>query len=487
MQDIFVLKLDPELHPLGSWGIGAAGETDSGNGIALDGSDNVYITGQVKAASGQTGIYVAEIGSTGQPGWHHDYGTAPQDTGAGIAVDGFDDIDVVGTLAGTVDFGPGAVGAVSAAQPSDLFVLQLWPGGQSHWLQTIGNASSSTVGSGLAYDDSNYSLYVTGSTQGNGATTATVVEAQFDIQGDQTANQGYGSSGQSDLGDAIAVNPAGKVAMVGSYTGTMPLDLGSVTSIKRGAFVVASGLQTPVARNATATTVTGQAIEIPATDLLSDDSAPMGLTLRVASIGTPTSGTAELGADGSILYTPAAGFVGVASFSYTVRDGSSLSSTAQVDVDVQSPPTPPPDPKTPPVVVPPVVVPPVVVPPVVVPPVVVPPPPIFEPALAPIATGIAGLVRSRKGLETIVVGFDEALDAVSVENGSYLLRLGVRRRHKLIFSKPVRVESVTYDSASQSVSIHLRKPVKGEVQVTIQGGIAAANGVIGGSFTAVVS
>ncbi len=112
---------------------------------------------------------------------------------------------------------------------------------------------------------------------------------------------------------------------------------------------------------------------------------------------------------------------------------------------------------------------------------------ILPPDPAPYATGIAGLIRSRKGLTTIVVGFDEALDAVSVENGSYLLRLGVRRRHKLVFSKPVAVESATYAAALQSVSIHLRKPVKGEVQVTIPGGIAAANGAIGGSFTAVVS
>lgn len=68
--------------------------------------------------------------------------------------------------------------------------------------------------------------------------------------------------------------------------------------------------------------------------VLSNDSDPdAGDTLTVSSVGVPTSGTAVIEA-GAIRYTPAPGFAGAASFTYSISDGAGGSDSATVTVTV---------------------------------------------------------------------------------------------------------------------------------------------------------
>ncbi|MDX6199719.1 MAG: large repetitive protein [Actinomycetota bacterium] len=149
----------------------------------------------------------------------------------------------------------------------------------------------------------------------------------------------------------------------------------------------------PVALDDTATTPSAAAVTIP---VLGNDTDPDGDVLAVTpgSVTAPTAaggasaGTTVLNPDGTITYTPAAGFAGSATFSYAVTDGTK-SAVATVTVTVAAaPPAPivvPPPP--PPVVVPPPA-PPVVGPPAA-PPVVGPPapPPVVDPPVAPPVLG----------------------------------------------------------------------------------------------------
>ena len=66
-------------------------------------------------------------------------------------------------------------------------------------------------------------------------------------------------------------------------------------------------------------------------ELLANDVDGNGDTLSVTSVGQPAHGTITDNGDGSLTYTPAPGFSGTDSFSYTVSDGS-LSDTATVAV-----------------------------------------------------------------------------------------------------------------------------------------------------------
>ena len=89
----------------------------------------------------------------------------------------------------------------------------------------------------------------------------------------------------------------------------------------------------PVANNTTATTVKN--IPVTIANLLSNATDADGDTLTLTSVGTPTSGTAVLNGT-SVVYTPAANFVGTATFTYTVSDGKGGLSTANVVVTVEA-------------------------------------------------------------------------------------------------------------------------------------------------------
>ena len=76
-------------------------------------------------------------------------------------------------------------------------------------------------------------------------------------------------------------------------------------------------------------------------DVLANDSDAEDDALAVLSIGTPANGTVMLNDDGTLTYTPDAGFAGVDSFTYEVSDGT-LSSTATLSVAVEAAPEPQP-------------------------------------------------------------------------------------------------------------------------------------------------
>ncbi len=96
--------------------------------------------------------------------------------------------------------------------------------------------------------------------------------------------------------------------------------------------------QAPTAANDSATTQQDQAVSI---DVLANDSDPDGDTLTIAAFGNPANGTVN-NTGSSLQYTPAAGFSGTDSFSYTISDGNGHTATANVTVTVEATTTTPP-------------------------------------------------------------------------------------------------------------------------------------------------
>jgi hypothetical protein len=105
----------------------------------------------------------------------------------------------------------------------------------------------------------------------------------------------------------------------------------------------------------------------------------------------------------------------------------------------------------------------------------------------PQPTGIAGLGRSKKGLTSISLAFNEALESGSASNVDLYSVLGaVKKKGKTVYNKKLHIKSVSYNAKADSVTIKLAKPYKGAVQVTVQGGLVAANGAKSSSaFSAV--
>ncbi len=69
-------------------------------------------------------------------------------------------------------------------------------------------------------------------------------------------------------------------------------------------------------------------------DVRANDSDPDGDALTVDSVTQPAHGSAAIQADGTVRYTPASGFEGRDSFTYTVGDGRGGAATAEVSVNV---------------------------------------------------------------------------------------------------------------------------------------------------------
>ena len=81
----------------------------------------------------------------------------------------------------------------------------------------------------------------------------------------------------------------------------------------------------------------GTTLNVAAPGVLGNDSDPDGNSLTVASNTQPANGTATVNSDGSFTYTPAAGFFGSDSFSYTATDGL-MSASANVSINVNATP-----------------------------------------------------------------------------------------------------------------------------------------------------
>jgi subtilisin family serine protease len=95
----------------------------------------------------------------------------------------------------------------------------------------------------------------------------------------------------------------------------------------------------PVAANDTATT--GQGVPI-AIAVLANDTDIEGTALSVSGASDPPHGTVVFNANGTITYTPDAGYSGPDAFGYSATDGSATSNVATVSITVT--PAPPPNP-----------------------------------------------------------------------------------------------------------------------------------------------
>lgn len=82
---------------------------------------------------------------------------------------------------------------------------------------------------------------------------------------------------------------------------------------------------------------------VPVTiNVLSNDNDPDGDALSVVSVTDAANGGAVINGNGTITYTPGAGFTGTDSFQYTISDGKDqATATVTVTVNANTPPTPP--------------------------------------------------------------------------------------------------------------------------------------------------
>jgi hypothetical protein len=134
-------------------------KTAVGKGVAVDGSGNVFVTGDHKGdvdfgggpLSNDFGdnVFVAKLDGAGNHIWSHTYGDSTGQQALGISVDAMGRAVVVGEYSGSLDFGGGAITA--GGQGQDGFVAKLDTQGCQVWAKTIGDAEYQSA-KGVALD-----------------------------------------------------------------------------------------------------------------------------------------------------------------------------------------------------------------------------------------------------------------------------------------------------------------------------------------------
>ncbi len=179
--DIFILKLDASGNFIWVKQIGGT-SNDVGLSIKLDGSDNIYTTGQftdivdfdpntgtfylTPAASGSTDVFISKIDSSGNFIWAKSIGGPTVDGGYSIALDSYNNVYTTGFFKGTADFDPGS-GVVNliATGPQDIFISQLDSLGNFVWARNMGGSGAYNIGNSIAIDTAN-NVYTTGAFSG---------------------------------------------------------------------------------------------------------------------------------------------------------------------------------------------------------------------------------------------------------------------------------------------------------------------------------
>lgn len=178
--DIFLAKYNSAGQNQWAFIVGLAA-AEYARGLAMDASDNIYITGEINGTSvvnmnplgiannitghGLTDIFVAKYNSNGICQWASAIGSATNDVGNAIAVDASGNTYVTGSFTGTnVDFDQGAGTAnLSAAGNLDVFVAKYNTNGQYQWAFPIGGSSASTNDIGYSITtDANSNVFVSG-------------------------------------------------------------------------------------------------------------------------------------------------------------------------------------------------------------------------------------------------------------------------------------------------------------------------------------
>lgn len=149
--DAFVAKFDASGRHLFSKRFGGASGPTIGYDVAIDGSDNIAITGQfsgsvdfgqgpVSSSGGSTDGFVVKLDAQGKPVFTKTFGDLYEQLGRSVTFDRFGNLLVTGKHQGRIDLGGGPLAATSSG--SNFFAAKLAPDGAHKWSRSYGGSKS---------------------------------------------------------------------------------------------------------------------------------------------------------------------------------------------------------------------------------------------------------------------------------------------------------------------------------------------------------
>jgi hypothetical protein len=247
VNDVFLSKFDSSGNFKGAWTWGGS-SYDRGSGVVADGSGYVYVTGDFvgtvefdpsggdpHTSNGSYDVFLSKLDASGNFEWARTWGGSHMDLGNGVAVDGSGYVYITGHFMGTVDFDPGGGDPHASNGERDVFLSKFDSSGNYEWARVWGG-SGNDRGDGVAADGSG-NVYITGYFNdivdfdpgggdphiSNGK--ADVFLSEFDSSGNFKGAWTWGGSG-NDQGKGVATDSSGNVYVTGNFWYTVDFDPG---------------------------------------------------------------------------------------------------------------------------------------------------------------------------------------------------------------------------------------------------------------------
>ena len=124
----------------GSTGTYQLATNDYANGVATDSSGNIYVTGGTKGgldgntSAGNTDLFVVKYNSSGTKQWTKQLGSSGRDSANGITIETSGNVYVTGVTFGGLDWN-------TSAGANDLFVVKYNSSGTKQWTKQLGSSS----------------------------------------------------------------------------------------------------------------------------------------------------------------------------------------------------------------------------------------------------------------------------------------------------------------------------------------------------------
>ncbi len=193
---------------------------DSGNSIAVDGENYIYVTGQTKGGLdgnrnlGGNDVFLIKYDNTGLKLTIRQWGSFYDDFGNSVSVDESKNIYIAGYTSGNME------GNINAGL-NDIFLTKFDSGGKLQWTKQWGTIFNDVANE--AAIDSFGNIFVTGYTVGSLSSTqnyggSDVFLTKLDNNGEILFTQQIGSGGD-DFGEGITIDKDSNVYITGSFDG----------------------------------------------------------------------------------------------------------------------------------------------------------------------------------------------------------------------------------------------------------------------------
>ena len=187
-------------------------ESDSGSGVVVDSSGNIYVTGKIYSANPD--IFLVKYNSSGVKQWTRQFGTSSTDYVSGIETDSSDNIYLTGLTTGGLD------GNTNSGS-SDIYLVKYNSSGTKQWTKQLGTSSGDS-GYGVTVDSSD-NIYVSGMTDGglDGNTSSgdrDIILVKYNSSGTKQWTKQLGSSSW-DYGTEVTVDSSDNIYVTGFTSG----------------------------------------------------------------------------------------------------------------------------------------------------------------------------------------------------------------------------------------------------------------------------